>query len=189
VSGSADVADNSLSAELRYDRTSIRLHWATALLVILLWVIAQLIDDFPRGQARIAARSVHITLGVVLLVVLLARLRWRSGSGRRLPLAPPGWVGYLAKTVHYLLYALLAAVLLLGITNVWVRGDSYFGLFAVPKLDPGNKGLKETVEDLHEILANTLLILAGVHAVAALVHHFVLRDGVLRRMFPGGSPK
>jgi cytochrome b561 len=183
------MADDGLSAEIRYDRASIMLHWATALLVILLWVIAQFIDDFPKGPARIAARSVHITLGVTLLLVLLARLIWRSGSGRRLPMAHPGWAGYLAKTVHYALYALLAAVLVLGITNVWVRGDNYFGLFTVPKFDPNNKELKETIENLHGTFANVLLIVAGAHAMAAIVMHFVLRDGVLRRMLPGRSSK
>jgi cytochrome b561 len=183
------MTDEGPSAEIRYDRTSIMLHWATALLVILLWVIAQFIDDFPKGPARIAARSVHITLGVTLLLVLLARLIWRSGSGRRLPPAHPGWVGHLARMVHYALYALLAAVLLLGLANVWMRGDSYFGLFTVPKFDPSNKDLKETVEDLHGTFADLLLIVAGAHATAAIVQHFVRRDGVLRRMLPGGTSK
>jgi cytochrome b561 len=183
------VADDGLNAEFRYDRTSILLHWVTAVLVVLLWAIAQIIDDFPRGAGRVPPRSVHITLGVILLLVLLVRMVWRSGSGRRLPLAYPGWVGYLGKIMHFVLYALLVAVLLLGIANVWVRGDSYFGLFTVPKFDPNNKELKETVENLHETLANVLLIVAGVHAVAALVHHFALRNGVLRRMLPGGNSK
>src|SRR5450756_265983 len=96
-------------SEIRYDRPSIVLHWVTAVLVLLLWPIAQFIDDFPRGTARVAARSVHITLGVVLLAVLVGRIFWRLRSGRRLPLAGRGWVGYLAKTVHYVLYGLLAA--------------------------------------------------------------------------------
>jgi cytochrome b561 len=185
----SDVAEEGLNAESRYDRTSILLHWVTAVLVVLLWVIAQIIDDFPKGPGRVSARSVHITLGVILLLVLLVRMLWRSGSGRRLPIAHTGWLGYLGKTVHYLLYLLLGAVLLLGIANVWVRGDSYFGLFTVPKFDPGNTELKETVENLHETVANILLIVAGVHAAAALVHHFVLRNGVLRRMLPGGGSK
>ena len=182
------MAYSGTDAELRYDRASILMHWTTAILVVLLWVIAHFIDDFPRGPERVAARSVHITLGVLLLLVLFARVGWRSsGSCRRLPMAHPGLFGYLAKTTHFLLYLVLAAVLVLGVANVWVRGDSYFGLFTVPKFDPNNKGLKETVEDLHETVANILLILAGAHAVAALVHHLLLKDGVLRRMLPGGG--
>jgi cytochrome b561 len=185
----SDVADDPLGAEIRYDRTGITLHWVTAVLVILLWVIAHFIDDFPRGAPRIAVRSVHITLGVILISVLIALTAWRLRSGRRLPPANAGWIGSLARVVHFGLYALVAAVLALGIANVWIRGDSYFGLFAVPKFDPGNKELKETVENLHETVANILLITAGAHALAALAHHFWLRDGVLRRMLPRASSK
>ena len=183
------MAEVGTSAEIRYDRTSIALHWVTAVLIVLLWVIGQLIDDFPRGPPRVAARSVHITLGVTLLFVLLGRMAWRASAGRRLPLAHPGWPGYLARTAHVVLYFLGAATLVLGLANVWVRGDSYFGLFKVPKFDPGNDHLQDTVEDLHAILANSLLVVAGLHAAIALVHHFVLRNGVLRRMLPGGSAK
>ena len=170
---------------IRYDRTSILLHWATATLVVLLWLIAHWIDDFPRGTPRITARSVHILLGVTLLAVVLARMVWRLRWGQRLPLANPGPAGYLAKTVHYALYGLLLAVLLLGIANVWVRGDSIFGLFSVPKFSPDQE-LRHTVEDLHETVANIVLIVAGLHALAALAHHYFMRDGVLKRMLPRG---
>jgi len=172
-----------------YDGATITLHWLTAGLVVLLWGIAQVIDLFPKGPPRIAARSTHILLGVVLGIVLVVRMIWRSNSGRRLPRAAPGWVGATTTLVHYALYALVAATVALGVFNAWVRGDHFFGLFALPKFDPNNTGLKETVEDLHGTFANTVLIVAGVHAAAALVHHFALRDGVLRRMLPGKDRK
>jgi len=86
--------------------------------------------------------------------------------------------------VHYGLYTLVIGTLLLGITNVWARGDTVFGLFTVPKLSPGDPGVKETVEELHEWFGNAVLILAALHAAAALFHRFVLKDDVLRRMLP-----
>ena len=184
----ADVAKASAAvagAPSRYDDRSILLHWITAGLVILLWCIAQVIDFFPRGTPRITVRSLHMLLGVTLGVVILLRMAWRASSGRRLPLAAPGFIGYGAKIVHYGLYLLIVATVALGIANVWVRGDSIFGLLTVPKLAPGDQVLKETVEDLHGWFANAVLILAGLHAAAALVHHFALRDSVLRRMLPG----
>jgi cytochrome b561 len=168
----------------RYDGTSILLHWLTAGLVVLLWGIAQVIDLFPKGPPRIAARSTHILLGVVLGIVLLVRVLWRSSSGRRLPRATPGLFGAAATLIHYGLYIVVAATVALGLFNAWVRGDHFFELFALPKFDPNNPGLKSTVEDLHGTFANTVLIVAGLHAAAALVHHFVLRDRVLRRMWP-----
>ncbi len=172
----------------RYDRTSILLHWVTATLVVALWLIAHGIDDFPRGTPRITVRSIHILLGVMLLAVVLARVIWRAKWGHRLPLASPRPAGYLARTVHFTLYALLLAVLLLGIANVWVRGDNIFGLFTVPKFSP-DQDLRHEVEDLHETVANIVLIVAGLHALAALAHHYFMRDGVLRRMLPGIRPK
>jgi cytochrome b561 len=167
-----------------YDTVSIVLHWTTAVLVIALWLIAQFIDDFARGTPRIMARSTHIALGVALALVICTRIAWRASSGRRLPLAVPGLLGNVARAVHYGLYALIAVTIALGIFNVWTRGDSIFGLFSVPKLAPGNAGLKETMEELHEWFANAVLIVAGLHAAAALFHRYILRDEVLRRMLP-----
>lgn len=178
--GSAIIAEPTV----RYDRTSILLHWTTAALVLILWALAQVIDLFPRGNPRIIARSVHVLLGVVLAIVILTRLRWRLRSGRRLPLATPGVMGYAAVIVHYGLYVLVAAAIVFGVLNTWVRGDSIFGVFSIPKLFPGNAAVRETVGELHELAANAVLVVAGLHAAAAIFHHFALRDEVLRRMLP-----
>ena len=86
--------------------------------------------------------------------------------------------------MHGLLYLLLAAVLVLGVANVWVRGDSIFGLFKVPAFDPTDRALRRTVGGLHELSVNLLLVLGGLHALAGLFHHVVLKDQVLRRMLP-----
>jgi cytochrome b561 len=189
-SGSAlETVAQVLAPDVSYDRRTIQLHWVTAALVGLLWAIAQVIDFFPKGAPKIAVRSVHIILGVVLGVILLARIVWRSRPARRLPRASDGVVGHAARIVHWALYAGLVAVILLGISNAWARGDSIFSLFRIPKLYAGNPLLKPTIENLHKTFANALVILAAAHAVAALVHHFILRDGVLRRMLPGSHPK
>jgi cytochrome b561 len=166
----------------RYDRTTIILHWTTAILVALLWTIGQTIDFFPKGTPRIGARSAHILIGVTLLLIVIARLAWRIGWGRRLPAAVPGLAGRLAKSAHVALYLLLAATLVLGVSNAWIRGDNILGLFTIPCIAPGNKGLRERVEDLHGTLANITVIVAALHAAAALVHHFMARHDVLHRM-------
>jgi cytochrome b561 len=175
MSGSIDVS---------YDRRTIQLHWVTAVLVGLLWSIAQIIDYFPKGAPRIAIRSVHIVLGVLLGVILVMGVVWRSRSGRRLSLANDGVSGHLARIVHWALYVGLAAVILLGAANALGRGDSIFSLFRIPKLFPDIPQLKPTFERLHPTAANALMILAAVHALAAFAHHYILRDGVLRRMLP-----
>jgi cytochrome b561 len=176
------------AAEGSYDRRTILLHWVTAALVGLLWSIAEVIDLFPKGAPKIAARSVHIILGLLLAVLLLLRIVWRIRLGRRLSPANSGVMGYFARIVHILLYVGLVSVVLLGISNAWVRGDSLFGLFRIPKLYPGIPQLKPTIENLHANFANALVTLAAAHSLVAVVHHFILRDGVLRRMLPRGKP-
>jgi cytochrome b561 len=171
---------------MRYDRLTIALHWLTALLVAALWSIGQTIDFFARGSPRDTYRTVHILLGFTLVLVLLVRLIWRATAGRSLPPADAGWMGTAAKLVHWVLYALLALTLGLGLFNMWVRGDMIVGFGRIPAFDPSQPSLRETIEDRHALAANCLVILAGLHAAAALFHHFVLRDGVLRRMKPAG---
>lgn len=167
----------------RFDSTTIRLHWLTAILVILLWVSAQVIDYFPKGTPRITMRSIHITLGVTLALVVAYRMWWRRRYGRRLPPASSGAQQFLSHTIHTALYTLLLVELALGFSNAWVRGDSIFTLFTIPAFDPGNAALRDLVENLHGLVANIILSVAGLHAAAALAHHFVWRDGVMRRMF------
>jgi len=167
-----------------YDRRTIWLHWLTAGLVLSQWAGANVIDWFPRGPLRVDARSVHITLGLALLAVFAARVAWRATQGRRLPAADHGALHAVAKGTHWAMYALLAVILALGVFNVWVRGDSIFNLFTIPAYAPGDKALRSFVQDWHATLANMVLILAGVHAGAALVHRYLWHDGVLARMLP-----
>ncbi|QDZ29932.1 cytochrome b [Noviherbaspirillum sp. UKPF54] len=168
-----------------YDGKTIRLHWITALLVILLWCLGETIDWFPRGTPRVTMRSLHISLGVILGLVIAYRIWWRSTGGVRLPPAETGKLQTLATAIHFLLYAGVVATVVIGVANVWVRGDTIFNLFTVPKLDPANKPLRETIEELHELAANIVIVLAALHAGAALMHHYLWKDQVLRRMLPG----
>lgn len=179
-----EQATAAIGTPARYDRLSILLHWITAALVLALWALGQTIDWFPKGGPKIDARSTHFLLGITLGVVLLGRIAWRASGGRNLPLADTGWVGIAARVVHYGLYLLVAATVVLGIFNAWQRGDVVFNLFTIPKLIPGDLTLKRTLEALHGDFADVVLIVAGLHAAAALVHHYLLRDSVLRRMLP-----
>lgn len=167
-----------------YDRRTIALHWLTAVLVIGLWLLGQTIDWFPKGVPRAIARSIHIALGVGLAFVLIRRIWWRMAGGVHLPQAGSSAFDTIATLTHKFLYLLLVGTILLGIANAWIRGDTLFMLLKIPAFDPGNTALREAVEDLHSWAANILLVVAGLHAAAALLHHFVLKDDILRRMVP-----
>lgn len=169
----------------RYDSTSIWMHWVTAVTVLLLWILGQTIDWFPRGTPRTGARTAHILLGATLALILIARILWRVRWGQRLAAAVPGGLGTAARVMHWLLYVLLTATVILGISNAWIRGDTLLGLFKIPSLAPDNKVLRQLIEDWHGDAADILLIAAGLHALVALAHHFYWKDGVLRRMLPG----
>ena len=169
---------------LRHDPTTIAFHWITAALVAVLWVIGQTVDVFPNGPLRIDYRSTHIVLGVTLGLVLLGRLGWRLTKHRSLPPIGSGLWLATARFTHWLLYALLILTVGFGIANVWVRGDVIFNLFQIPAYRPGDTALRHVIEDRHALMANAMLIVAGVHAAAALFHHYVLRDATLRRMLP-----
>jgi hypothetical protein len=72
----------------------------------------------------------------------------------------------------------------LGVANAMVRGDNIFYLYKLPAVAGSNKALRATVEDYHAYAANFLLILAGLHAAAGLVHQYILKVDVLGRMLP-----
>ncbi len=167
-----------------YDRRTIMFHWITVAFVLGLWTVGQCIDFFPKGTPRVTVRSLHILFGLILAGVLVARIRWRLRGGTTLPHADPGALGQLAVLMHKLLYLMLISIVVLGIAAVWIRGDNIFNLFTVPAFDPSNKALRHDVVELHGLFANILLGLAGAHAAAALWHHFLRKDGVLKRMLP-----
>lgn len=167
--------------QAQYDSRTVLYHWLSAVLVLALWVAGQTIDFFPRGTPRITARSLHITFGVMLLVLVALRLAWRVRGGVRLP-PVAGLAGRVAPVYHKALYLLLIAVLVLGVACVWIRGDNIFNLFTVPSIAPDNKALRHDAVELHGLLANILLGAAGLHALAALWHQFVLKDSLLTRM-------
>jgi cytochrome b561 len=167
---------------MHYDRATIALHWATAGLVLVLWTIGQTADLIPRGTLRHSYWSLHFLFGFFFVVVLLARICWRVGSGKRLPPADRGVLQLAAVGMHYLLYALLVVVASLGLTNAFAHGVSIFGLIKLPHF--GSRHLGESLTDWHGFAANCVLAVAALHASAALLHYYLKRDGILERMIP-----
>jgi cytochrome b561 len=166
-----------------FDRTSIWLHWLTALLVAALWTIGQTAEWFARGSTgRFAMWSSHFTLGALLALIYIVRVIWKLSRGRRLPGVGSPWLVKLAAAGHGLLYVGLAVVISLGISAAVSRGSSVWGLFHYPKLIDDE--WREPLSDWHGLAANILLGVAGAHALIALVHQYVWRDGVLTRMWP-----
>jgi cytochrome b561 len=167
------------------------LHWLTAICVVVGWLLGQFIDAFPKGPPRAWALWTHITLGECVVLFLIARLVWRMADPPP-PLEPTRFGRALkvaAKLGHYTLYALLLAVPCVGIVAQLKRGNPLpvFAAFSFASPWPADRAAAHSILEVHELLANTLLILAGAHAAAALIHHYVWRDRTLVRMLPGAA--
>ncbi|MDR3473671.1 MAG: cytochrome b [Devosia sp.] len=170
----------------RYDRVTIGFHWLTAALVVLLFGSSWLWDHVPRDlQWRRPLEDVHVSFGIAFAAVILGRIVWRWVRGRKLP-ADAGLQGLLSKLVHFALYGLLILQVGLGFGLRWMQGEdfSFFGLFSIPQLFAPDRPLAHTLQELHSLTGWAIVILAAGHAVAALYHHYVARDGVLKRMIP-----
>jgi cytochrome b561 len=178
------LAEPAETQGLRHDRTTILLHWVSAVLVAVLWVMGQTVDDIPSGWPRTIYLSLHMLGGVLLGLVILLRLGWRVTRGGMAPPQETGPLLDIARLTHALLYGLLVLTVLLGLVNAWARGAVVFGLFRLPPIIPGDRPFMRLVAGWHALAANAVLIVAGLHTAAALFHHYVLRDATLRRMLP-----
>ncbi|WP_419953557.1 cytochrome b [Methylobacterium sp.] len=167
-----------------YDRTTIALHWLMAGLVLILWLVGTFLEDLvPKGALRSGIWSAHFVLGFAFTGVIVALLAWRHTKGRQLPVEDPGPLHVLAKTTHAALYLLLFVIAGLGIANAFVRGVTLIGPIALPQL--GDPEWRKPLTQWHGLAANILMAVAAFHAAAALVHHYLWHDTVLRRILPG----
>lgn len=176
------IASSRITAAPRYDAATICLHWITAALVIGLWVLGEFADAFPRGAPRNIAWSVHVAAGLLLAIVIAARVTWRTGHGRVLPPLETGILHTLARATHLALYALLIAVVATGLANASYRGFNLFGMWTMPQFGSADRATRRMINEWHEWAANAILFVSLLHAAAALVHHYLWRDRLIDRM-------
>lgn len=170
-----------------YDGVTIALHWATAILVLTQFGTAHIWEFLMKGTPwRIGLISTHAALGILLAAVIIARICWRLLHRGQLPPAVSGFQHIVASAVHGVLYLLLVAQVTLGFLLGWSAGNPlrFFNLFTIPPLYVVSPDMRHVVGPLHNYTAWTIIGFALIHACAALMHHYVLRDGVLRRMIP-----
>ncbi len=172
----------------RYPRSLIALHWLTLLLVALVYVCMEFRGIFPRGsESRALMKAVHYSSGLTVLAMVLVRivLRVRAAIPAVMPALPP-IQRFAATAAHLALYGFMLSMPLIGWLILSAEGDSIsmWGL-PVPALIGPHKGFADLLKDLHEIGASFGYALIGLHALAALHHHYIRRDDTLRRMLPG----
>lgn len=171
----------TVNTRSRYSTLSIGLHWLMFLLIVAAYVAMELRESYPRGSdTRELFKSIHYMVGLSVLGLVIVRLAARLLTPGPVPLEEPVWRSLMSKAVHAALYGFMIAMPVLGWLILSGEGDSI--PFGLPALSGTNEGLAHQMEELHEAGGNLGYLLVGVHAAAALFHHYVLRDGLMNRM-------
>jgi len=175
------------SAHSRYSPLTIALHWLMLLLIAAVYACIELKGNFVRGsEIREGLKHWHFMLGLAIFALVWLRLLGRLlRKAPAIQPAPPAWQNGLSHLMHLALYVLMIGMPLLGwlILNAEGKPAPFFGL-ELPMLVQKDHGLAETLEGLHEFGGVAGYWLIGLHAVAALLHHYVRRDNTLTRMLP-----
>lgn len=167
----------------RYHWLSVLLHWSVALLIIGLLVLGFFLEDLPKGPFRKELFNLHKSFGLIVFALIVFRIFWRLKSP--VPDHVPGTayqVG-LAKLAHVLIYILMVFVPLAALTaGSFNRGFDFFALHLDPVF-PVNKDFSHQLMNVHGWVAYALAALVLLHVSAAIWHHFIKKDGLLRRMW------
>ena len=174
------------AAGRRYSSVAILLHWTIALALAFQLALG---FSMPKNESGFELYQLHKSVGITILLLTLARLAWRL-THRPPPAVEGGFQGFLAKAVHTLLYGFMIGMPLTGWAVVSTSRIEiptvFWGAIPWPHLPlPGS--VHDAAEETHEILAWIGVSLIVLHVAGALRHQFLLRDGLLRRMGPGGS--
>lgn len=171
----------------RYGSVPIGLHWLMLLLIAAAYACIELRGNFPKGSAiREGLKAWHFMLGLsVLALVAIRALLHLTDTTPRIDPEPPRWQSVVAKTMHFALYALMIGMPLLGWLTLSAAGKPipFFGL-QLPPLVAENKVVADWAKEIHEAGGTIGYGLIGLHAAAALYHHYFVRDNTLQRMMP-----
>lgn len=168
-------------------------HWVVAGFVFAMIPVGVIMAD--RGARNVwdgltnTLYSSHKLAGFVLLFIMTARLGYRLARGA--PPPEPGlepWQKAVSGATHWAIYALLFAMAITG----WLGTSLYpslevFGLFSLPAIVAPDQAAAGRAFALHRAMGYLLAFLIAMHVAAALHHHFIRKDGVLRRMLPKRS--
>lgn len=171
----------------RYSNLTITLHWLMVILIIAVYATINLREIFPKGSdPREALKALHFMLGLSVLILVLIRLPARLFGGRPAIIPEPVlWQRIASNSAHGFLYLMMIVMPLLGWLTLSAAGKPipFFGL-NLPALVSKSKDLAETFKDIHETIGTIGYYVIGLHAAAALFHHYFKRDNTLVRMLP-----
>ena len=186
----------ALAPKTRYDGVAMIIHWLTAVLMIYMVFFG---EDLMKSGEQLAKAgdtanatfepSIHVTLGVSILLLTILRILWRvTHTAPPYPASMKRYEVIGSKSLHGIFYILLIAIPLTG----WLTFGRFsqghqimqqiqvFGLFTLPQPPVAPAWGKE----MHELGSNAAMLLIGLHVLAALKHQFIDKDGIFGRMLP-----
>ena len=173
--------------QLRYGPTAKAFHWIIVILIAVQLPLGWLMPDVKRGMSPGSAMSLHISIGITILALIVLRFLWRVTH----PVAPesylPAWQRVSSELVHWLLYLVVLLTTLSGWFFESARGwsISLYGVLPLPRLVEEGSQAGHMIGELHATLVWVLVTLVTIHILAAFVHLFVYKDRVMHRMLPG----
>jgi cytochrome b561 len=188
AAGLGGVSATDASATAAYTLTARILHWVIAILILSMIPLGLVIANDWGGPLQEPLYDLHRSVGTLIIPLMSFRLicRWANPA---LPLPPdiPALQQLTAHATHWCLYALVLVQPIIG----WIASSAYrapikvFGWFELPPIWPEDRAFSERVFSLHGLLGALIAALVAAHIAGALYHHFVRKDGVLRRMITG----
>lgn len=165
---------------------AVAFHWLMLVLIVAVYATMELKSIFPRkSPGRESMAMWHYMLGLsVFFLVWLRLLNRLAGATPAIEPALPAWQAVSAGVVKWALYILMIGLPLLGWLTLSARGTlvPFFGI-ELPALIAKSEGLAKQFKDIHETGATVGYFLVGLHAAAALFHHYFKRDNTLRMMW------
>ncbi len=171
--------------ELRYGRWSIRLHWLGAATIVAMLATAAAVWFAPDRPTAVSWLKIHGALGVLLYLLLVARIAWHFMQRQPAKLGRSAALNRVATLVHATLLVLIAAQLITGPIDIWSGGwpIDVFGLFGISSpFGPGVQPWHDEIGDIHRYTGYAIAALVALHIAAVAKHTLVDRDGTLGRM-------
>ena len=182
-------ANDAVKTPGRYHAVAMSLHWLIAILIFGGFCLGVFMHELPASAEKLQYYSWHKWAGVTVFLLALLRAGWRMTHPAPPLLAGARWEHVAAHGAHVALYLLMLAIPLSGWLHSSAAGYQtvYFGVLPIPDLIGKDKALSELLGEIHEVLNFLMLGVLLLHAGAALQHHWLRRDEVLRRMLPGSG--
>ena len=160
-----------------------------AVIIIFNFILALILDDFPKGPMRSFLFSIHKSTGILVIILLIPRLLWRLVNTVPVSLGNVKTLNKLSKYVHYFFYFILLVVVFSGWTYSSARSGPFevFGLFTAPALIENNQVVASIAKEIHGISVYIFITVLGIHVLASLLHHYIFKDKTLKRMWYGDS--